>query len=867
MKKAETLTIERLGTTYLVGCLTAMALALYAYTAFHRKKKRGRNLGCCPEMNEKPQSRFRVVFADNSFSPFKHLKSERQKSEKVSSLHPYEDQINALLEQPTPPQLTVVSSSKACTGDSYIWVQTKSGLELLAKLLSEEEFFAVDTEQHRLHSFLGFTALMQISTSKKDYLVDTVALHDVMNILQPAFSDPFICKVFHGADNDVLWLQRDFQLYVVNLFDTKKACEVLSKPQKSLAYLLETYCGVTADKTLQRADWRLRPLPEEMVQYACDDAHYLLYIAECLIKELREESINNKCSYLEEAIRRSNMVTLQLYEKDLEASPGDSAAASILWRFPGKGQDVPRKNHSVQKFVRQLCRWRDLMARMHDESLRCILSDQSIWALATKVPKTEEDICHTIVQADSIVDAFDSCSSFPSPSPILLRHVKDVECLLQEDINSLSNTFQKIVKQYPWASQNFLLMAYEKSLPENLFLKLASKSHCQQNGGKLKQEKRKASRVQKFSCKAPVYHNCRIYASDGRLLCYCDKKKLEWYLDRNLAKLVEDDPPAIMLRFEPKDCHEIAHAAAEKYKKYIATEFAIPLFVQKIQDSGDEGSKLEKAEYEHKSKGGGVSPLQLRTAAMALLRHGLKMPLERREELISVVKEYFGGREISERDLEAAVLVGMSPQEKRRLKKKRGMFQKTAATASTTTCDAIAAENSAAEEKFINKNNASNDLHLHESVNGNLSEDIHPNHFSIVNITNLDEVGRTQCSCEMAMGDKTVLDAGANELERSSVNQHRLNIIESSSVSTSTSKHDQKLSLLGHGHHGRRVVEAIMSVDGEDGIREFCQRWRQVFVDAIHPRFLPAGWDVKHRGRREFGEYSVYNPCRNLPVH
>lgn len=57
---------------------------------------------------------------------------------------------------------------------------------------------------------------------------------------------------------------------------------------------------------------------------------------------------DNKCSYLEEAIRRSNMVTLQLYEKDLEASPGDSAAASILWRFPGKGQDVPRKNHSVQ---------------------------------------------------------------------------------------------------------------------------------------------------------------------------------------------------------------------------------------------------------------------------------------------------------------------------------------------------------------------------------------------------------------------------------------------------------------------------------------------------------------------------------------
>lgn len=29
-------------------------------------------------------------------------------------------------------------------------------------------------------------------------------------------------QVFHGAHNDVLWLQRDFHIYVVNLFDTAK---------------------------------------------------------------------------------------------------------------------------------------------------------------------------------------------------------------------------------------------------------------------------------------------------------------------------------------------------------------------------------------------------------------------------------------------------------------------------------------------------------------------------------------------------------------------------------------------------------------------------------------------------------------------
>lgn len=33
-------------------------------------------------------------------------------------------------------------------------------------------------------------------------------------------------QVLHGAANDVLFLQRDFHLYLVNVFDTEKACQV-----------------------------------------------------------------------------------------------------------------------------------------------------------------------------------------------------------------------------------------------------------------------------------------------------------------------------------------------------------------------------------------------------------------------------------------------------------------------------------------------------------------------------------------------------------------------------------------------------------------------------------------------------------------
>jgi hypothetical protein len=40
----------------------------------------------------------------------------------------------------------------------------------------------------------------------------------------------------------------------------------------------------------QREDWRLRPLTMEMINYARTDAHYLLYIANCMVSELQTKA-------------------------------------------------------------------------------------------------------------------------------------------------------------------------------------------------------------------------------------------------------------------------------------------------------------------------------------------------------------------------------------------------------------------------------------------------------------------------------------------------------------------------------------------------------------------------------------------------
>lgn len=94
--------------------------------------------------------------------------------------------------------------------------------------------------------------------------------------------------MLHGADSDVEWLQKDFGIYMVNMFDTGQAARVLNYPHFSLSYLLQKFCQVQAQKQYQQADWRQRPLDPAMIKYAREDTHYLLYIFDCMRKELMQ---------------------------------------------------------------------------------------------------------------------------------------------------------------------------------------------------------------------------------------------------------------------------------------------------------------------------------------------------------------------------------------------------------------------------------------------------------------------------------------------------------------------------------------------------------------------------------------------------
>ena len=86
--------------------------------------------------------------------------------------------------------------------------------------------------------------------------MDVLTLRAHMGLLNEVTTDPAIMKVLHGANMDIVWLQKDFGVYVVNMFDTGQAARVLGFESFGLAYLLKRFCDVIAAKQYQRADWR-----------------------------------------------------------------------------------------------------------------------------------------------------------------------------------------------------------------------------------------------------------------------------------------------------------------------------------------------------------------------------------------------------------------------------------------------------------------------------------------------------------------------------------------------------------------------------------------------------------------------------------
>lgn len=338
--------------------------------------------------------------------------------------HPYEAEIRKFAY--TKEQLDCPSSVAAIEAQESLaaeWVDDVDGLKSLVSALEEASVVAVDLEAHSHRSFAGIVCLMQMSVRTdngiSDFLIDTLKLRSSVNAhLAPIFANPSIVKVMHGADYDVQWLQRDFGIYVVNLFDTGRAARALGFSSAGYAYLLKRYVDIVADKSHQLADWRQRPLPDEMLQYAAQDTHYLLDI----YKNIKADISKHKETTVESILDISRKVCLIRYTPE----PFDRDGYRKLLRVRGRSStELTSRQKSVLK---ALWDWRDKTARRHDESLAFVCTNSQLLRLA--------------LAASSSFSANRLQALFHPIPPLVLEHSTEIlDCMLQNE--EPSDTFFK----------------------------------------------------------------------------------------------------------------------------------------------------------------------------------------------------------------------------------------------------------------------------------------------------------------------------------------------------------------------------------------------------------------------------------------
>lgn len=253
------------------------------------------------------------------------------------------------------------------------YIQTDKELSDIVARLSGAPLLAADTEAAGYHRYRDRVCLVQLSTRTENLVIDTLAVSTLAPIAA-LFADPSVEIVFHDADYDLRLLNRDFDIQVRGLFDTKIAAQFLGESAIGLGALAEKYLGIRMEKKHQRADWAQRPLPEDMLAYAAEDTMHLPALRDRVREALVERG---RLAWAEEEFRLMENARWQPAETD-----------SAFMKVKRARELEPRQLAAL----REIYDWRERAADARDVAAFRILSNEAMLDVARALPRTADEL-------------------------------------------------------------------------------------------------------------------------------------------------------------------------------------------------------------------------------------------------------------------------------------------------------------------------------------------------------------------------------------------------------------------------------------------------------------------------------------------
>jgi ribonuclease D len=252
-----------------------------------------------------------------------------------------------------------------------IYLDTPQDSSRFLRSIADVDLLAIDTEGASFHRFVDRIYLLQLSTRDRSAIIDPLPIGTPQD-LGVLLESPNVQIVFHDADYDLRLLHQDYGWQVRNIFDTRVAAQLLGIRAFGLAALLEKYFGVKLDKKHQRADWSMRPLTRDMLDYAALDTMHLLALRDRLGDELKR---TGRWDWAREEFAL------------LEATRWDADdAANAFLRMKG-ARDLNRRELAI---LRELVSWRDDVARKADRATFRVLGNEPLLEIVRGKPSTRE---------------------------------------------------------------------------------------------------------------------------------------------------------------------------------------------------------------------------------------------------------------------------------------------------------------------------------------------------------------------------------------------------------------------------------------------------------------------------------------------
>ncbi len=254
-------------------------------------------------------------------------------------------------------------------------VTNEEELELVVKELAKSTSVSLDAERASGFRYSQKAYLVQLATESAIFLLDPIALDDSSSTWQQVLAAQLNRKTWllHAATQDLPCLAQ-LELYPKQLIDTELAARIAGLARVGLGSLCEELLDLELAKEHSASDWSIRPLSDEMRNYAALDVDVMAELWVALEKLLADQG---KLEFVAEEFE--HLLSFKPKPQPLEP-----------WRnLPGLSKI---KDLSKVKIAASLWLERDRIARDSDTAPGRLIPDRSIMAVVNTPPTSKSEL-------------------------------------------------------------------------------------------------------------------------------------------------------------------------------------------------------------------------------------------------------------------------------------------------------------------------------------------------------------------------------------------------------------------------------------------------------------------------------------------